>query len=117
MSKFFHLSKRPAKTFKRNKAFFTLSFNLKTINIVLTALVFVFGLGCLLQANGQATKGYQIKELEKKIADLRQEKSDLALDTLSLQSLGRVKEKLADLNLVGAGNSEYLQEKPVALAR
>ena len=117
MSKFFHLSKRPAKSFRRHKALAWPSFDLKTVNLALACLIVVFGLGYLLQVNGQATKGYQIKELEKQIADLRQEKSDLELDALRRQSMSRVKEKLADLNMVSAGNSEYLQEKPVALAR
>lgn len=116
MSKFFFLGKRPAKK-NSHKRYVLPKFDLKTINIVIIALIVIFGIGYLVQVNGLATKGYRIKDLEKRIADLQQEKSDLELNALSLQSVVRVKEKLADLNMVGAGNSEYLQEKPVALAR
>jgi len=55
MSKFFHLSKRPAKSFRRHKALAWPSFDLKTVNLALACLIVVFGLGYLLQVNGQAT--------------------------------------------------------------
>ena len=71
----------------------------------------------MVQINGLATRGYQIKELESKIADLKQENSDLELEALSLQSMGAVKDKVDGLGLVAIGEVDYLQPTPVAVAR
>ncbi len=80
-------------------------------------LIIFFGVSYLIQTNGLATKGYQIKELESKIAELKQEQADLELEALSLQSLGTVKEKVDQLGLVAVDKTDYLAPTPVALAR
>ena len=89
----------------------------KTLNIVVVALIVVIGVSYLVQINSLATKGYQIEELENRITELQQEQADLELEALSLQSMGVVKEKVDNLGMVLAGESDYLQPTPVAVAR
>jgi len=117
MSKFFQLSKKPSAKIGRQLRSMSVKLNYRALQIILAVLVVFFGLGYLIQVNSLATKGYQIKELENKIAELKQEKSDLELEALSLQSMGSVKERLAQSGMVAAGGSDYLAPTPVALAR
>jgi len=117
MSKFFHLSKKPKKVFRKRKFLASMEINLKTANIVVSGLIVVMTVGYLVQINSLATKGYQIKDLENKITSLKQEKADLELEALSLQSMGNVAEKVQGLGMVSAGEPEYLAPTPVAMAR
>ncbi len=118
MSKFFHLSKRIHQSVKPRRKFFSaMTIDIQKINICLAVLIAVCGVSYLVQINSLATRGYQIKELENKIADLSQEKGDLELQALSLQSMGTVQEKVNQLGLVAAGEPAYLMPAPVALAR
>jgi cell division protein FtsL len=113
MSKFFHLSKKSKVSNSKMK----LRVNAKLSNVVLVLLIVVFGLGYLIQINGMATKGYQIRDLEDRISELQQEKADLQLEALSLQSMGKVQEKVDNLGMVLANEAEYLMPTPVAVAR
>jgi len=118
MSKFFHLSKRINQNASpRRKVFSFSKIDIRKINIFLAVSIAVLGISYLVQINGLATRGYQIKELENKIADLSQEKADLELQALSLQSMGTVQEKVSQLGLVSADKPDYLMPTPVALAR
>ena len=117
MSKFFHLSKKPRKVLRKRKFLASMKINLKTANIAVGGLIIVITVSYLVQINSLATKGYQIKELENKIAGLKQDKADLELEALSLQSMGTVKGKVQGLGMVMAGEPEYLAPTPVAMAR
>lgn len=87
------------------------------INFIVCAMLVVFGIGYLLQVNSLATKGYQIKELEKSVAELKLQKSDLELEALSLQSVGSVKEKIGEMKMVSLGKEDFLAGTAVAVAR
>lgn len=116
MTKFSYLSKsQPKKVVSRKKIIPSLG--TKSLNIIIGSLILVFGLSYLIQVNGLATKGYQITELEQKISKLEQDKSDLELDILSLQSMGSVKDKVESLGMVVVGETDYLAVTPVAVAR
>ena len=117
MSKFFHLAKRPLKKIQRKRKFSFSFMNLPSLNFVVISLIIVFAVTYLVQINGLATKGYQIKELEKTVDGLKQEKADLELEALSLQSMGVVKAKVNELGMVITGEQEYLNPTPVAVAR
>src|SRR3989344_5824814 len=118
MPKFFHLSKNSSKkSYRRNKIARKININTKGLNIFLAALIVVLGVSYLIQTNALATKGYQIKELENKVSDLRQEKSDLELVALSLQSMGSIKNKVNSLEMVSAGEAGYLSGTPVVAVR
>ncbi|MFA6382645.1 MAG: hypothetical protein WCX08_05265 [Candidatus Buchananbacteria bacterium] len=118
MSKFFRLAKKPARESSRSKKRFSfVKISSQDLKVMLVTLIAVAGISYLIQINSLATKGYQIKELENRVAELSQENSDLQLDALSLQSMGAVKEKVDKLGLVASGKADYLQTTPVALAR
>lgn len=118
MTKFFHLSKRKGNTVKKKRKIFNLSkIDLKSVNIVMGVMIVVLGVGYLVQINGLVTKGYQISELEGQIADLTEQNADLELESLSLQSMDSVKDKVDSLGLVAVGDVEYLNPTPVAVAR
>lgn len=117
MSKFFHLSKRNPKSSSKKRFFIFSGFNFKFFNLVLGSLVFLLGIGYLLQINSLATRGYAIKDLEERVEELKQEKSDLELESLGLQSMSAVQDKVNDLGMVVVKNSDYLQPMPVVIAR
>ncbi len=87
------------------------------MNLTLICLVAIFGLGYLVQTNDLATKGYEIRDLENKISKLQEEKSDLNLEALNLQSMGNINQKVNDLGMVLVNEAEYLMPTPVAVAR
>lgn len=119
MSKFFYLSKRSTKAVSKKRTSKRLpagKLELKTINVVIGALILIFGVTYLTQINSLATKGYQIRELENQVADLQQENEDLELEALQLQSMGSVKDKVSGLNMVAVGNTDFLVVSPVAVA-
>ena len=117
MSKFFHLSKKPVNSNQTKKRSKKMKINTKILNIMMIGLIVVFGFSYLVQMNGLATKGYQIKDLEVQIEQLELQGSNLELEVLSLQSISNVKNKVSKLNMVEVGNVEYLSPTPVALAR
>lgn len=118
MTKFFHLSKKSPKKFQRLKRLMpAMKTDIKTLNIIVAILIAVVGVGYLVEVNSLATRGYQIKDLETQLADLKQDQSDLQLDALSLQSMGTVSGKISGLDMVAAGQADYLSQTPVAVAR
>ncbi|OGY43385.1 MAG: hypothetical protein A2729_04390 [Candidatus Buchananbacteria bacterium RIFCSPHIGHO2_01_FULL_39_14] len=92
-------------------------FNQGAFKIILGVFIISLFLGYLIQVNALATKGYQIKELEKKLNELNQASADLELEALSLQSMTQVKEKVEHLGMVTVSESDYLSMTPVAIAR
>ncbi|MAF13932.1 MAG: hypothetical protein CMI53_03495 [Parcubacteria group bacterium] len=116
MSKFFHLAKKSRKIYRHKKKLAVGSVNLKSINIVIISLIIILSVGYLVQTNGLATKGYQIQELEDRLSVIEQEQSALELESLKLQSMGSIKEKVDNLGLVVAEETDYLITQPVALA-
>ena len=118
MSKFFHLSKKSSRQLERRKQILpAMKISIKALNLIIFSLIVVIGVSYLVQINGLATKGYKIKDLESRIAELNQEKADLELDALSLQSIGAVKDKVEGLGMVAIGETDYLIPTPVAVAR
>ena len=118
MTKFFHLAKRRGNTVKKKRKILNLSkINFNTVNIVIGVMIAVMGVSYLVQINGLVAKGYQISELEQKIAELTNLNADLKLETLSLQSMDSIKDKVNGLGLVAVGEVEYLNPTPVAVAR
>lgn len=82
--------------------------------LALGALALVFGGGMLAQINGSASHGYEIRSLEKKIADLKDEQEKLEYDVASEQSIQAVERHVADYGLVPAERVEYVTAAAVA---
>lgn len=113
MSKFFHLSKKQPKLscrYPRKKI------SVKLLNLFILSLVVVTGMSYLIQANSIATKGYAIKDLQTKIDQLKQDGNNLQLQISELQSMDNIKNRISQLDMVSAGQAEYLAPTPVALA-
>ncbi|MFA5188092.1 MAG: hypothetical protein WC460_01875 [Patescibacteria group bacterium] len=84
--------------------------------IMLTALILVTCACYLWQTNSLATKGYKIKELEDKVADLRKENKDLQLGITELRSTDRIAKEVENLQMVSVARIEYLQADGTAVA-
>jgi hypothetical protein len=83
---------------------------------ILLAIVFIFGFFYSVQTNLNATKGYQIKELEKQLTGLAKENKKLRLSYIELQSMASIIDKSAKLNLVPAGNIEVIATGGLVMA-
>lgn len=88
-------------------------FKLKTIII---GLIIIGGIFYLVQTNKVAVEGFQIKELNQRIEDLRQENRKLEIEAASLQSISEIKKASQDLNLVKAEKIEYIEAGASAVA-
>ena len=80
----------------------------RMFNILLGSIVGISLIAYLIQANGLATKGYKIKELEAKISDLRSTQKELEGKSLEMQSLSTIIKKLESLEMVEAKNALYI---------
>ena len=117
MCKFLYLTKNRIKKKKRQPKSMK-RFNLKSINIFLGVCILVVSIIYLIQTNSLATKGYEIKELEKEIIELKQATKNLEAQALEMQSVKKVSEKVNSLNMVLGEEVEYLSgdQKEVALS-
>jgi len=119
MPKFFNLSKtkRNFKGSNDNK-FNILKFRNINLRFVFFCLIITFGIGYLLIANNTAIKGFKVKELENKVADLQEQNKKLELDAIRLQSVGEVEKKISELSMVKLAKTEYISAtgSSVALA-
>jgi cell division protein FtsL len=116
MTKFINLSSN--RFSKPRRSWAGVQFNSRIFGITITVFCVIALVGYLIEVNNMATKGYQIKELENRVAELKQEKADLDLQALSLQSVGNVKDKVESLGMVTASEAEFLPENAqVAMVR
>lgn len=82
--------------------------NKKTITSLMSVAVLIFGFFYLTQTNLTATKGYQIKTLEKELQELTEHNRRLNLDYISLQSMDNVKKGAENLKLIPTVEIESL---------
>jgi hypothetical protein len=85
--------------------------------LALLSLIAVFGFGYLNLTNSTATVGYRIKVMEKELASLQLENKQLRLDYIESQSMAKITEKTAKLELVPQGKIEIINitEPQIAL--
>jgi hypothetical protein len=66
--------------------------------------------------NSSATKGYQMKQIEKEITDLQKESEQLKIKEAELKSLYRIEEGSKNLNMGETTQVSFIEEKsPVAM--
>lgn len=82
--------------------------NLYILNIILIGLIVSASLTYLFFVNRQATSGFEIKSLERKIADLEQQTKKLELKKAEMQSLSEIEKSMADLKMVASQKIDYL---------
>jgi len=79
-------------------------------------LIFMFGFLYLTQVNATATKGFIIRDLEKKLETSKNNNLALELDVRNLQSVGGLQDKVAILGMVPVKNIEYLSSQSGVVA-
>ncbi len=83
-------------------------FSMNKLNSVLLLTFGLFAVLYLVQVNVLATKGYAIKDLEKKIALQKKENERFQMKIIEAQSIGRIQKKIEDMKLVRSEQIDYL---------
>ena len=87
-------------------------------NVVILVFLATLTVGYLALTNGNATAGYELRVLERKVDALRQETRRLDLQALRTQSLDVLMYRVADLGYVPVARVQYLTSSTgVAVAR
>lgn len=77
-------------------------------------LILALGAAYLFSVNDTATKGYQIRGLEKQLVELKEANKRLELEAASLKSIQSIEAQARTLNLVPSGGVNYPQESGYA---
>ncbi len=90
----------------------------KIFNTFLFGLIGIALIVYIAQANNMATKGYEIKDIEHRIDELKKSKRDMESKSMELQSLSALTQKLNGLEMVDSKEAVYLyQNSQTALKR
>jgi hypothetical protein len=82
----------------------------------LVACLFVAGSVYLYQVNSIVTKGYEIREYETKIQELKKESQQLKIKEVELKSMYNIEKSMDGLNLVPSESVSYVEEnEPMAM--
>ena len=106
---------------QKNRAFSkncrgSLSLNFKGTASILMAIVFILGVFYLYQVNDLATKGYEIKEIEKQIASLSQINKSQRIKEVELKSMYNIEKTAENLNLISTQEITYFNlNGPIAM--
>lgn len=79
-----------------------------TLSFVLATLISAMGIFYIFEVNNLATKGYEIRDLEKKLERLKKENEMLGIQAAELKSMYKIEEKTKELNMVVPKNVTYL---------
>lgn len=75
--------------------------------LVLVVLVVLVGIAYLFQVNDTATKGYEIKVIERRLAELREGVKRLELEAAALKSIQTIEQEVEFLNLIPSISVSY----------
>jgi len=84
--------------------------------IIFFAFILIVSLLYLFQVNSLATKGYEIKDLEEKAAELRAKNKALELQITELRSTERITREIKNLDMVAVARVEYLKANGTSVA-
>lgn len=82
--------------------------NFKRAIISLVFIVIFLGCNYLYQINNLATKGYEIREMENQIVELKKINEKNRIREVELRSMYNIEKEIPNLNLVASKNSVYL---------
>ncbi len=103
---------------KQNKSETKIQFTFGSINagfLVMASAILVGGL-YLFTVNSSAVKGYQIRQIENEITDLKKENEKLRIKEVELKSLDRIEAGTKEINMQELKNISYVEEpSPLAL--
>ncbi|TSC95853.1 MAG: Uncharacterized protein Athens101410_299 [Parcubacteria group bacterium Athens1014_10] len=119
MSPLFVFSKKNTKKhYYPAKKGFLKNLNLKhKMSAFLFITVFLLAITYLFQINDLAIKGFEIKSLEDKINDIEQKNKNLEMNVTELQSLSNIEKLKKELNMVKAGQVDYISSSVSVTAR
>lgn len=70
----------------------------------------------LFQVNNLAIKGYEVKDLENKISDLKKNNKEMRIREMELRSMYAIETAAKDFNLLDSNNATYLEiDGPIAI--
>ncbi len=102
--------------FYRKNCFFNYQLNSRSGVIIIICFISVACLLYLWQVNGLATKGYEIKDLEEKVSELREKNKDLELEITQLRSTERISQAVEKLEMIEVARVEYLKANGTSVA-
>lgn len=76
----------------------------------------VFGVGYIFTVNRTSSQGYELREVEKRISQLKSETKKLELTVAGLQSMGSIGSRVASMEFVPVTHVEYLKAGAPAVA-
>lgn len=87
------------------------------VNTLLLLTIGFVGVLYLVQVNSLSTKGYTIKELEKKISETQKEQEVLQMRIVEAQSLGQLQQKIDTLGLIKSERVDYIKPAQIVAVR
>lgn len=103
-------TKRKKNTEKKNIKGFINSDFLVVVLLIIVAAAYLYSI------NSSAVKGYQIRQAEKKVLELKKENENLKIKEAELKSLYHIEESSRNLNMENLKNVSYIQETgPMAM--
>ena len=84
--------------------------------IILISLISFSGLLYLVQINSLATKGYEMKNLDEQISELKSKNKRLEIQIAELSSTERILAQLDKLEMVEVARVEYLKANGTSVA-
>ena len=89
----------------------------RTVCLGLFSVIFIFSVAYIANTTSSATSGYQMRELEKQTQSLEVEVQKLEVEIADNSSMSGIFSRLAELNMVEAGNIKYLSAKNTVVAK
>lgn len=80
------------------------------------ALVVAFFVGYLVQVNATSSKGFQIRTLQSKISDLKEQGDKLELKVAQEQAVASVEQKVQAMGMVPAQQVDYVSAQQPGVA-
>ena len=79
-----------------------------TLNFLLVVFIAALGVFYIFEVNNNATKGYEIRVLEKKVQELKDSQERLKIREAELKSMYNIEERTKNLNMVAPKDVSYL---------
>jgi len=86
------------------------------LNVVVIVLILAMGTMYLVQVNRATTKGYQIRDLEKRIQTIEDNNQKTQLEIAEMQSLDSIEKRIEKLGMVQVDRIEYVKVPGTAVA-
>lgn len=78
--------------------------------VLIFSIILISGVAYLYSINSSAVKGYQVKQIEKEIQELKKENENLKIKEAQLKSLYHIEESSKNLNMGDLKNISYIEE-------